>query len=292
MERIVKPHSDRLQGVEGDRKTFFLNVAVSSICHLLLFAILIFVPDRAWDKKSSLSVINVSIVTLPSVEKSLPPNEQRPVDADIKLTKKKEITTSKIAAKAVPEAIQKPPTAISVKPIKRKAKKSLKKKTFKSSKVVESAIDKIEKRVEESRPDQVNQAIARLKDQVKKTGTVDQKQNKGDKGTRTLEGSGSKRALELIDLYRVEIAYQIQKNWAFSDQLAGGRTDLVAELAFTVMPNGEIRDIWFDKRSGNRYLDDSAKKAIMKSNPVRPHPTGIRRSYVNVGLRFTPKGVE
>ncbi len=105
-------------------------------------------------------------------------------------------------------------------------------------------------------------------------------------------GADSKRALELLDIYRIEVAYRIQKNWAFSEQLAGGRTDLVAELAFTIMPDGEIRDIWFDKRSGNSYLDESAHKAILKSNPVRPHPKGIVRPVVTVGLRFTPKGVK
>ena len=68
--------------------------------------------------------------------------------------------------------------------------------------------------------------------------------------------------------------------------------DLVAELAFTVMPNGEIKDIWFDKRSGNSYFDESVKKAIMKSNPVRGHPPGVKKPFVDVGLRFTPEGIK
>jgi colicin import membrane protein len=132
----------------------------------------------------------------------------------------------------------------------------------------------------------------RLRDQVKKSGTAEQKKHQGETGSRTLEGTGSTQVLELIVIYQHDIALQIEKNWAFSEQLAGGRTDLVAELAFTVMPSGEIRDMWFDKRSGNKYLDDSAKKAIMKSNPVRPHPSGIRKPYMTMGLRFTPKGVQ
>jgi colicin import membrane protein len=39
-------------------------------------------------------------------------------------------------------------------------------------------------------------------------------------------------------------------------------------------------------------LDESAKKAVLKSNPVRPHPPGVTKPYVIVGLRFTPKGVK
>lgn len=290
MKGISDPYAYRLQGIEGDRKTFFLPLAVSSICHLLLFAILIFFPDRAWDRKSPLSFINVSIVTLSTLEKGPLPYDKPPIEPERQpATQKKRSTPT---AKAIPVAAQKPPEAISVQKKTKKPKRSLKKKTFKTANVVKSAIDKIEKRVEESRPDQITRAIDRLRDQIKKNGVAGKQKHQGEADSRALEGTGSTRVLELVDLYRVEIAYQIQKNWAFSEQLAGERTDLVAELAFTVMPSGEIKDIWFDKRSGNKYLDDSAKKAIMKSNPVRPHPSGIRKPYVNVGLRFTPKGIQ
>jgi colicin import membrane protein len=59
-----------------------------------------------------------------------------------------------------------------------------------------------------------------------------------------------------------------------------------------VMPDGEITDIRFTERSGNAYLDESAYRAIVKANPVSPHPTGIRTPYVTVGVRFTPEGIK
>ncbi|UCD89776.1 MAG: TonB C-terminal domain-containing protein [Desulfobacterales bacterium] len=290
MKGIADPYAYRLQGVEGDRKTFFMTLAVSSICHLLLFAILIFFPDRAWDRKSPPSFINVSIVTLPTLEKSPMPYDTAPSESERQPPppQKKPTTT----AKSIPVAAKKPSAAISIQKKPKKTKQSLKKKTFKSAKVVKSAIDKIEKSVEESRPDQITRALDRLKDQVKKNGVVGKQRHQGETASRTPEGTGSKQVLELITIYQHDIAFQVNKNWAFSEQLAGGRTDLVAELAFTVMPNGEIKDIWFDKRSGNKYLDDSAKKAILKSNPVRPHPPGIRKPYMTMGLRFTPSGVQ
>mgnify|MGYP000302490203 CR=1 FL=1 len=96
---------------------------------------------------------------------------------------------------------------------------------------------------------------------------------------------------ELIDLYRLEIAFQIQKNWAFNEQLAGGDRSLVAAIVFKVMPDGEIRDVFFTDRSGNTYLDESAYKAIMKSNPVDSHPGGLVQPYVVMAIRFTPQGI-
>lgn len=290
MKGISNPYAYRRQEVEGDRKTLFLTFTVSSICHLLLFAILIFFPDRAWDRKAPPSFINVSIVSLPTLEKGLTPYDKPSIEPEKQATTQKKRPTP--TAKAIPVAAQKPSEAISVQKKTIKPKRSLKKKTFKTAKVVKSAVDNIEKRVEESRPDQITRAMDRLRDQVKKNETTSQKKHQGKTGSRAMEGTGGTQVLELITIYQYDIALQIEKNWAFSEQLAGGRTDLAAELAFTVMPSGEIRDIWFDKRSGNKYLDDSAKKAIMKSNPVRPHPSGIRKPYMTMGLRFTPEGVQ
>lgn len=293
MNKSMHSNSYLSQDNEYGRRTFFLNFSVSLMCHVILFVILIFAPGYATNKRPSLSVINVSMVTLPALKKSSGPDNQQPAELKRPATVKKKAPAPKVASKTVPAPVQKPSKAISIAPKKKKIKTSLKKKTFKSDRVVKSAISQIEKKVEKSRPDQIRQAIDRLKDQVKKTGPIDRKTNEDVKnsGIPGGSGAGSKKVLELIDIYRIEIAYQIQKNWAFSEQLVGGQKNLEAYLALKVMPNGEIKDIWFDKRSGNSYFDESAKKAIMKSNPVRPHPPGVKKSFVDIGLRFTPEGI-
>ena len=88
---------------------------------------------------------------------------------------------------------------------------------------------------------------------------------------------------------RAEVAAQIEKNWAFSKQMGGDAAGLEAKIEFKVLPSGEITDIQFTARSNNSNFDDSAYKAIVKSNPVRPHPQGISKSYVWVGMRFSPE---
>jgi len=294
MNKIMHSNSYLSQDKEYERRTFFLNFSVSLTCHLILFVILLFAPGYATHRRPSLSVINVSMVSLPALKKSAAPDNQRPSELKKPSIAKKKTPESKVASKTIPASVQKASKAISIAPKKKKIKKSLKKKTFKSARVVKSAITQLKKEVEKSRPDQIRQAIDRLKDQVKKTGPNDRKTQQDVKrpGIPGESGSGSKKVLELIDIYRIEIAYQIQKRWAFSEQLAGGQKNLEAYLALKVMPNGEIKDIWFDKRSGNSYFDESAKKAIMKSNPVRPHPPGVTKPYVTVGLRFTPEGIK
>ncbi|MBW1827336.1 MAG: hypothetical protein JRI78_10240 [Deltaproteobacteria bacterium] len=186
------------------------------------------------------------------------PEKKNAVDAKKpSVTEKK---TPKISTKTTPETVKKPSESISLNP-KKKVKTSLKKKTFKTEKVVKSAIDRIEKKVDESRPDQIKQAIARLEKQVEKTGPIDLNKNQQNiRGSGLPGGTGadSKKVLELIDIYRIEIAYRIQKNWAFSDQLAGGRTDLEAWVAIKVLP---------------------------------PIPQAYVRPYIEAGFHFTLSGI-
>ncbi len=273
-----------------------LAFAVSIICHLIFFLILIFAPSHKPDKKFSPSVIDVRMVTFSEQEAASLSSRQTALKSEAPVTKQIQVQDHGVSPHAGFKVDQKPSKEVSV--TSKKIKRSLKKKTFKSSRIVKSAIARIEKKVEESRPDPLTKAIDRLRDKVGKMGATDRLKHKAGKdadghgaGLPGRAGAATKRTLELIDIYRVEIAYQIQKNWAFSEQLAGGRKDLMASLVFKVMPNGDIRDIFFTDRSGNRHLDESAYKAIQKSNPVTPHPEGVIKPFVEVGLRFTPEGV-
>lgn len=286
MNKRTYPHI--YQDEESERRNFFSNFAVSLLCHLLFFVILIFAPGYATDRNPSLTVINVSLVTLPSQNNAPSPAEFKTQPAVEKKNQKETISSE-----TIPKTDDKSPESISLKPKEKKVKQSLKKKTFKTDKVVESAISRIKKEVEESRPDQVNKAIARLKDQVEKTGppNLSKQQNTKETGPPGGTATGSKKDWELMDIYMIEIQYRIQKNWSFTSQLAEGRTDLEAWPAIKVMPNGEIKDIWFDKRSGNSYFDEQAKKAILKSNPLPPLPKGYWRPYFEVGFHFTASGL-
>jgi len=286
MNKRTYPHI--YQDEENERRNFFSNFAVSLFCHLIFFVILIFAPGYATDRNPSLSVINVSLVTLPSQGNAPLPAEVKPQTAVEKIDQK-----ATIPSQTIPKTDQKSPESISLKPKAKKVKESLKKKTFEADKVVKSAITRIEKDIEESRPDQVEKAIARLKDQVEKTGPPNLSKPQDTKKTGPVGGTatGSKKDLELMDIYMIEIQYRIQKNWSFNEQLAGGQTDLEAWPAIKIMPNGEIKDIWFDKRSGNSYFDEQAKKAILKSNPLPPLPKGYWRPYFDVGFHFTTTGL-
>ena len=268
-----------------EQKLVKLAFTVSLICHVVLFSVLIYAQTYRPKQRPAPEVMNVSLVSMP--EYVVP---SQPAKA---------ATVSSPSSKPAEPAAVKKKTAVLKKKTPKAVKKktSLKKKTFRSEEVKKSTLKKLEKKVETSASDRISKAIDQLKAKVGSAKpdkpTPPKASRKAVTGTPggTGQVSGGKLA-EIIDIYRVEIAYQVQRNWAFPDQLADGRSDLQTLLVFKVMPNGEIKDLFFTDRSGNSHFDESAFRAVMKANPVDPHPKSVSRPYVQMGLRFTPEGIQ
>jgi TonB family protein len=53
-----------------------------------------------------------------------------------------------------------------------------------------------------------------------------------------------------------------------------------------ILRNGAVVDVIFEKRSGNRYFDDSAVRAVKKASPLPPLPSWIRGESIEIGIRF------
>ena len=287
MATAVREHV--IAGMERETRLVSIAFAVSAVCHILFLSILIFTQTHDFrSRRPAESFIRVDLVSLPEMApqaKPAPPAKKAP--------DKPKTETPPVTKKASTEPEQKA-ADVSLAP---KKKTSLKKKTFKTEKVKKRALEKLEKEVETTSSERIAEAIDRIKSKVEKEDAETPPKTETAPGTQTdmipgVEKDAGGRRAELIDIYRVEIAFKIRKNWAFPDQLAGGRTDLQTMLVFKVMPNGEIKDVFFTDRSGNKHLDESAYRAVMKSNPVDPHPKGVSKAFVEIGLRFTPEGVQ
>ena len=291
-------------GVES--RTMVLYFGISLAIHLILFGSVVFWPASVPKPRFSPGSISVNLVSLPGPPSAAPAAVSKPPAKPV-AAPKKEVKTAPIEEvvaiappKTLPE-IKKPKKTVSLTPKPKKIlpKKSLKKKTQDRQKMIDHALTKVKKKVEKSETDSVSQALDRLKKKVEQTessrvqagSTGQAAAGAGGGGVPGATGSGGQRRLELIDLYKIEVAFQVERNWAFSQQLAGEGQTLQVSLVFKVMSGGEITDIRFTERSGNSYLDESAYRAIVKANPVSPHPTGIRTPYVTMGVRFTPEGI-
>lgn len=276
-------------GRGNENRRIMMAFTASLICHCVIFSVLVYAQTLKPKHRSAPIVMNVNLVSLP---KNTGPSRQ---------VSKQPISEKKPASQPEskkPVTVKKTPVAKpSVAPKAVKKKVSLKRKTYKSEKVKESTLKKLEKKIEASASDRISKAIEELKAKVdrekdrelssKPEVQVPDSKHSGGEG----EVSEGKRA-EIIDIYRVEVAIKVQQNWAFPEQLADGRSDLQTRLVFKVMPNGEIKDLFFTDRSGNSHFDESAFRAVMKSDPVDPHPDSVSEPYVQMGLRFTPEGIQ
>jgi|GEM_PF-1482229 len=108
-----------------------------------------------------------------------------------------------------------------------------------------------------------------------------------DKNIRFMEKKPS-----LLDEYKIEIAYIIQKNWNVPTDRVSVKDNIVSSVAFKVMPDGTIKDITLTEASGNKALDDSALNAVVSSSPLPPHPKSIEVPFIDMRLRFTPYGLK
>ena len=304
--RASQAASKRIASVDVGNRTLVLYIGISLLLHIVLMAIFVIMPALTPSRRYIPSAVNVSLVSLPALGNGAakaPAPEKPVVESSVpeKPAVKKEPVVKPVPVKPPPPP-PKPEAEVSTAPTpkpKTKKKESLKHKTFKPSKVIKDAVSKMEKKVEETRPSKLEEAMNRLKQQVEKE----------DRSRKTDTGAGSGQAGKVIgsprgsglssgqfrsrvQVYQAEIAYQVQKNWVFSELMSGGRTNLEAVLGFKIRPNGDISDIWFDQRSGNTYLDESAYRAIVKSNPLPPLPAGLFAGDYTVGIRFGPKGIK
>lgn len=297
----------RVDGLQNDSRALLIFVAFSLLCHLIAFSAILLAPDLGSKRRIIPTSVSVTMVSLPpGPPVAVPQPEAVPVpEPEAVATPEPEPVEPVPPPEPEPELVPEPepiqipePVKADPIPLKKaevpekkvfKPKTSLKKKTFKPKRTVKKAVERIDKKVAKQpappKPDPVASAIAKMRKKVAQTG---QNPRAGGGGG----VAGSARALEMIDIYRQTVPFHIQKNWAFVHQLARAEKNLETVLILKILASGEIANIWFEKKSGNRLLDDSAYKAVQKSNPLPPLPTGYRRPFYEVGVIFTPEGIQ
>jgi colicin import membrane protein len=252
-------------------------IALSVLCHALFFSGAIFLPGLRLNTARIPSAVEVDLVSLPpAATQTQRPSRRSKASRKVKPVKKSEKTAPIKAPAPTKETV-----SLAAKPLK--VKSSVKKKNNDVSKAIDKAIAKIEKKASESRSLSVLQAIDKLrkKDQAN-SAMVDASPDSSATG-----GIG-KKTLELLDIYNAEIWNLIQKNWAYSEQIDQGPSNPEAVVIVKIMRDGEIRDMWFEKRSASKYFDETVVKALKKSNPLPPLPDGFLKPYYDVGFRFNP----
>ena len=93
------------------------------------------------------------------------------------------------------------------------------------------------------------------------------------------------QASSRLNEYYGFIQSKVKGNWILPPSLRP-KDNVVTIIEVKILRNGSIERLNFEKRSGNRYVDDSAMKAVQKSIPFPPFPEGMMDNYIEIGIRF------
>jgi colicin import membrane protein len=90
---------------------------------------------------------------------------------------------------------------------------------------------------------------------------------------------------EKMRAYYGTIWSRIKGGWALPQGILPGEV-LEVVIQATIMRSGAITEVNYEKRSGNRFFDESALKAVKKASPLPPLPAGVGDSSIDIGIRF------
>ncbi len=276
-------------------------VGASFLLHVILFAVILFFPHTSASRHSAADhrVIEVDLAAInprpPSA--SAPETARKPEKAQAgdyapkaRAPEKSPEAAPQEQAVEVKKAPQKQfdPSDYVVEKPRQKVKQSMKKKTIRTAAVRRSAVEKLREKSKASRPRSVSERINAMKSEVS---GQDRKLSNKSAGRSGRSGGGSAaRDMSRMEVYQAEVAVEMKNNWVFSESLAGGDArGLESRLVIKIMPDGSITDVWYAKRSGNTYLDQSAYRTVKKSDPLPPLPEGY--PYYHLMLGFTPSGL-
>lgn len=88
-----------------------------------------------------------------------------------------------------------------------------------------------------------------------------------------------------MKVYYSVIWSMIKEKWALPEGILSDN-DLETVIGAKIFKNGSVVELNFEKRSGNRYFDESAIKAVKKAAPFPPLPEWMNEKYIDLGIRF------
>jgi colicin import membrane protein len=127
-------------------------------------------------------------------------------------------------------------------------------------------------------------------DDIKKRLTVTSKSKSSDRAQSrynigALSSIGNKDMLDRMQLYYALIWSRIKSQWALPPGIKP-EDNRETTISMQILRNGMLVDAKYEKRSGNKYFDESAMKAIRKASPFPHLPEWIKDNSIEIGIRF------
>lgn len=236
-------------------------IFISLLLHVAILSLLFFTPSFPAPKMTFGPAYTVSLVSLP--RNTL---EQRSTSA---------VAKELMAVDRRPETVMKkhvePAPAVPIRTIETRKKQEPD---------LEKAMEEIRKKAAATG--------ASTQPQAKAAAGKAEKTDKTEKAAGPATPAGQPGGAEMdaqMSAYYTMIWSRIKGRWALPQGILPGEV-LEAVIDVTILRSGAVTEMTFEKRSGNRYFDESALKAIQRASPLPPLPAWISESSLAVGIRF------
>jgi TonB family protein len=85
--------------------------------------------------------------------------------------------------------------------------------------------------------------------------------------------------------YIAAVWSRVKQNWTMPQTLMPEK-NITTIIDVKISRSGALEYADFEKRSGNRYFDESALRAVKKSNPFLQLPHWVMENSIEIGIRF------
>ena len=261
--------------------------------HVLFFLAVLYLPELFSAKPKFADIYTVSLISIPE-----PVVQPEPVQEDVPVQpiKPPPVTAKKIAPIAEPVKPEPAPQrAISIKPLKKKKIKKIKKDTN-DLRAKELERKRRQKLAEALRAEELAEEQARIAQQEleRERNLIKQPQKAATKPAVKKTAASGKRiggSSNLIEgQYHAAIFARLHQFWSLPEYMQK-KPDLEAVVVITISKNGQIANMFFEKRSGNRVFDQFVSKTIESANPLPAIPAAMRKQRYEIGLRFKPGSI-
>ncbi len=268
-------------------KMFFLSLGL----HVFAIGAMLFLPNLASQRTFYSPVYSVRLVSPPA---SLPAGKE--------LKEAKISLPAPSAPPKVREEIKVKEKPISLTPVKKeeetqkKIEEAIAKiRQRKEEKSLESAIERLRRQKEEKNIEEAIERIRSSKEAEQISSAIEGIRHRvtiGSMGATesNVGASGAPSGIMSIKhkLYYNLIWQRIRSVWVLPEEALRGKKNLETIIAIRLAKDGQIEEMYFEKKSGNPYLDESCWRAIKKANPLPPLPPGMEGDKLELGVRFTP----
>ena len=232
-------------------------IVFSFLLHALILSIIFFSPSLPEPKWTFGPTYTVDLVSLPS--RSVEVRSSEKISREVVGMQRK--THSMIMKKEV--------GASSYTPVREA--KTLRKK----SKTVDTAIESIKKKVTAASASPPPASISR---------SASGSEAVSDKPQPVASSDHPELNLQMKVYYSV-VWSMIKEQWALPEGILN-KDNLETVIEAKILKDGKVASLSFEKRSGNRYFDASAVKAIKKVGEFPALPEWLGKKHLDLGIRF------